>query len=87
MEKIKEIRSAYEALYEDLQVAAEDDYLEYLTEQFDPEERTWDTEETAICQLHSIIGEVINSYDDDYVEGVLDRCGVFEIMAREDALS
>jgi len=87
MEKIREIRSAYDALYEDLQVAAEDDYLEYLTDQFDPEERSWDTEEDALVQLHCIIGEVIESYDEDYVESVLNRCGVFEIMSREEALA
>lgn len=86
----KKMRSAYEALYNDLNEAATDDYNEYLWNTFGHvTDHDWTDAKAAASALRSLIDEAYESYE--HPEAVMDAIGIndevkkfLELSAKQD---
>ena len=73
-EKIEELYDIYTAAYEDQLEAAEPEYLEWFTEEYEPPEEPWDTKEEAAAAMSSLLSELRDDRDD--VESLMIDCGL-----------
>lgn len=77
-----DIETAYRSLYAFQEEAAEDDYIEYLEENFSPESINWKDDivrlKSCLCSLTNEVCDDIG--DEDTYNKVLEQCGITSEM-------
>lgn len=78
MSSADDIETAYRSLYAYQEEAAEDDYIEYLEENFSPDSINW-KDDVAVLKscLRNLTNEVYDDIgDEDAYNEVLEQCGI-----------